>query len=199
MKKDNAKLVDRLLDVIEAEILPLTVTGVEDGNKVFGAALLKKDDLSTVLAATNDEMQSPLLHGEMNALKHFHEMPQATRPEPQSLIFLSTHEPCSLCLSAITWAGFDNFYYLFSHEDSRDAFSIPHDLKILKEVFNIEPGGYNRSNAFWQSFGIRELVGALGDKDRFHGLERIEKLQVRYDAISGVYQNGKTGNNIPLN
>ena len=60
----------------------------------------------------------------------------------QGRIFLATHEPCSLCLSAITWTGFDNFYYLFSHEDSRDSFAIPHDLKILKEVFTLDPGGY---------------------------------------------------------
>jgi len=34
--------------------------------------------------------------------------------------------------SAITWTGFDNFYYLFSYTDTKDAFNIPHDLKILK-------------------------------------------------------------------
>jgi tRNA(Arg) A34 adenosine deaminase TadA len=34
-----------------------------------------------------------------------------------------------MCMSAITWAGFDNFYYFYSHEDSRDSFAIPHDLK----------------------------------------------------------------------
>ena len=34
--------------------------------------------------------------------------------------------------AAITWSGFDNFYYLFSYTDTKDAFNIPHDLKILK-------------------------------------------------------------------
>ena len=32
--------------------------------------------------------------------------------------FLSSHEPCSLCLSAITFSGFDNFYYLFPYEST---------------------------------------------------------------------------------
>lgn len=177
----------------------MTVEGVKAGNKVFGAALLLKDDLSTVLAATNDETQSPLLHGEMNALKHYHEMPAEDRPEPKSLVFLSTHEPCSLCLSAITWAGFDNFYYLFSHEDSRDSFSIPHDLRILKEVFNVEPGGYNRHNAFWDSYGIRELISELPEDDQEAHQARINIISESYGQVSGVYQGGKESNSIPLN
>lgn len=40
-------------------------------------------------------------------------------------LFLSTHEPCSRCLSAIIWSGFDNVVCLFSHQHSRDAFAIP--------------------------------------------------------------------------
>ena len=50
--------------------------------------------------------------------------------------------------------GFDNFYYFFTYEDSRDAFGIPHDLKILKEVFGVDDGGYRRSNAFWTAYSI---------------------------------------------
>ncbi|MGO7594346.1 nucleoside deaminase, partial [Rhizobium leguminosarum] len=76
------------------------------------------------------------------------------KPPTKDLIFLSTHDPCTMYLSAINWAGFDNFYYFFSHADSRDAFAIPHDLKILQEVFGLEPGGYRRQTAFWNSFAI---------------------------------------------
>ena len=53
-------LIDRLLGVIEHEIVPQTREGVRRGNKVFGAALLRKSDFSTVLAATNNETQNPL-------------------------------------------------------------------------------------------------------------------------------------------
>ncbi|RUU01781.1 nucleoside deaminase, partial [Mesorhizobium sp. USDA-HM6] len=125
----DISLIDRLLDVIEHDIVPKTAEGVAHGNKLFGAAILRKDDRSLVLAETNNEIENPLWHGEVHCLKRFYEMPKAERGDTKDALFLATHEPCSLCLSAITWTGFDNFYYLFSHEDSRDSFAIPHDLK----------------------------------------------------------------------
>jgi tRNA(Arg) A34 adenosine deaminase TadA len=113
----DISLIDRLLDVIENDIVPKTAEGVAEGNKLFGAAILRKDDRSLVLAETNNETENPLWHGEVHCLKRFYEMPTAERVDTKDAIFLATHEPCSLCLSAITWTGFDNFYYLFSHED----------------------------------------------------------------------------------
>lgn len=193
------ELVERLLDVIEHDIIPLTTTGVAQGNKVFGAALLRKSDLSLLLAETNNEQESPLWHGEMHALKRYHEMPVETRPAPEELLFLSTHEPCSLCMSAITWAGFDNFFYLFSHEDSRDSFAIPHDLKILKEVFDVEPGEYQTTNAFWDSHNLRKLSAELGGNESNNSATKIDRISEQYDLLSDTYQSGKDDNSIPLN
>lgn len=195
----DASLIDRLLDVIEHDIVPMTVEGVAHGNKLFGAAILRKDDRSLVLAETNNETENPLWHGEIHCLKRFYEMPRADRPETRDCIFIATHEPCSLCLSAITWTGFDNFYYLFSHEDSRDSFAIPHDLKILKEVFTLDPGGYNAENAYWKSFGIRRLVRELPEPGRSSLEARMAGIAKRYDEMSTTYQGGKSENDIPLN
>lgn len=192
-------LIDRLLDVVEYHIVPKTVEGVAKGNKLFGAAILRKDDRSLVLAETNNEIENPLWHGEVHCLKRFYEMPKAERVETKDSIFLATHEPCSLCLSAITWAGFDNFYYLFSHEDSRDSFAIPHDLKILKEVFTLDPGGYNAENAYWKSFSLRRLARELPLPERARLEARIAAISEKYDALSAAYQEGKVGNDIPLN
>ncbi len=192
-------LIERLLDVIERDILPMTAAGVKQGNKLFGAAILRKSDLSLVLAETNNEMENPLWHGEVHALKRFYEMPKETRSDTRDCIFLATHEPCSLCLSAITWTGFDNFYYFFSHEDSRDSFAIPHDLKILKEVFTLEPGGYNAQNAYWKSYSLRRLAEGLPEPDRARLHDRMAALSKSYDSLSAAYQDGKADNDIPLN
>ena len=199
MSGDNdAGLVGRLLDVIEGDILPLTEAGVRRGNKIFGAAILRKSDRSLVLAETNNEIENPLWHGEVHALKRFHELPAAARPDPKNCLFLATHEPCPLCLSAITWGGYDNFYYLFSHADSRDAFAIPHDLRILKEVFGLEPGGYKASNLYWTSYAIPRLVGGMATPDRQRLQARLDALAASYAALSRRYQESKAGNSIPL-
>ena len=195
----DASFIDRLLDVIENDIVPLTADGVTHGNKLFGAAILRKDDLSVVIAETNNETENPLWHGEVHALKRFYELPRDARPATKDCIFIATHEPCSLCLSAITWTGFDNFHYLFSHEDSRDSFAIPHDLKILKEVFGLEPGGYRSENAYWKSFALRKLAREAGARDRARLEQRIADISARYDQLSATYQDGKSENDIPLN
>src|SRR5690606_37439428 len=127
----------------------------------------------------------------------FYEMGE--KLDTKDLIFLSTHEPCTMCMSAITWAGFDNFYTFFTHEDSRDAFAIPHDLKIMKEVFGLEPGGYRRNNAFWNSFFISEMVGATDEPLQSALMQQIERIKARYDKLSSRYQSGKSDNHIPLN
>jgi tRNA(Arg) A34 adenosine deaminase TadA len=169
---------------------------VAGGNKLFGAALLRKSDLSLVIAGTNDEIHNPLWHGEVHTLKQFFEMPEP--PPTRDLLFLTTHEPCTMCMSAITWAGFDNYYYFFSHEDSRDAFAIPHDLKILKEVFGLEPGGYRRSNAFWTAYSIPELADSAPEPERTTLHDQQQRIRSRYDELSQQYQDSKADNNIPL-
>jgi tRNA(Arg) A34 adenosine deaminase TadA len=202
------ELVERFFDVIENDIAPRTQKGVASGNKIFGAAILRKSDLSLVLAETNNEVENPLWHGEMHAIKRFHELPEDARPNASDCVFLTTHEPCSLCLSGITWAGFDNFYFVFSHEDSRDSFAIPYDIQILREVFAVpDPGRneaapdrplYNRTNHFWQAHDITRMIASLDRGGREALLSRLDDIGALYKDLSDAYQKSKGGKGIPL-
>ncbi|WVF66272.1 hypothetical protein IAT40_001012 [Kwoniella sp. CBS 6097] len=212
----SAQLLDKFLSTTEDGIIPLTAQGVKDGCKVFGAAILRKSDLSLVQASTNDEKTSPLLHGEINCIQQFYAIPGESRPPAKDCIFFSTHEPCSLCLSGITWAGFDNIHFLFTYEDTRDAFAIPHDIKILEEiqVFKVpasvssseseskqsfdERPLYNRSNAFWTARSVADLLEDVGEDQRETYSRRVEEIKAKYNSLSEVYQGGKGGAGIPL-
>ncbi len=194
--------IDRLLTVIEEEIIPLTDEGVKLGNKIFGAAMLHKSDLSTIIVGTNHETINPLWHGEIDTINRYYEMvnrDESKRVAPNETIFFSTHEPCTMCASAIAWGGYDNIYYLFSHEDSRDAFSIGHDLKILKELFKHDPGEYARQNAYWTAYSVVDLINNCDSQNREFFLERLTLIKKKYDMMSSTYQYGKNETkNIPL-
>ena len=106
--------IERALRVIEEEIIPETKKGVAKGNKVFGGAILTKSDYTTITIGVNEETENPLFHGEISTLNKF--FAENKNRSTDDLIFLSTHEPCPMCLSAITWAGFNTIYYFLGQE-----------------------------------------------------------------------------------
>lgn len=188
-----------LIKTIIDHIIPNTKKAVLKGNKIFGAAILNKSNNSIICLGTNNEIENPLWHGEISAIKNFYEIPSIERPSTKNCIFLSTHEPCSLCISAITWAGFDNFYFFFPYKDTKDKFNIPHDLKILKEVFKINNGNYNKNNFFWKSYSIIENINLIKEPERSKFNKEIKKIIEIYCEFSELYQKFKSNSNIPLN
>ena len=196
---DKTSLIDRLLDVVEHEIVPLTRAGVRDGNKIFGGAVLRKADLSTVVAVTNQESVNPLNHGEIATINAFYDIPLGDRPPALETIFLSTHEPCPLCLGGLTWGGWDNFFYLFSYEDTMDAFSIPHDIRLNEEIWRVKDGKYDHKNRYWCAWHIPALIEGCdpGTRDGFG--RRAADLAATYEGLSAIYQESKgAGAEIPL-
>lgn len=210
--QDPRTLLSALLSTIEKQVVPLTAKGVASGSKLFGAAILSKADLAPLTVATNNERASPLLHGEINCIQQFFSSPTVTgpsgspipRPATKDCVFVTTHEPCSLCLSGITWSGFDNFYYLFTYEDSRDLFAIPYDISILEEVFRVKAVDgesdealarrelYNRQNKFFTAKSFADLVAEIDDEaEREKWTAEIARVKGLYNALSQTYQEGK--------
>ena len=191
-------LLNRFLKAFKDEILPLTFEGVNSGNKIFGAAIINKNDHSLVVAGTNNETKNPLWHGEIHTLKKFYELDKKKRPDEKNCIFLSSHEPCSLCLSAITFAGFDNFYYLFPYESTSEEFKIPHDLNILKEVFNVTDGKYIKENSYWKSYAINNLIEDIKTNNKKKLMDAFDQIKKIYVDLSNKYQSSKEESSIPL-
>lgn len=203
---DASELISTLLKTVEDRIVPLTQKGVASGSKVFGAAILSRSTLRPLTVATNNERVSPLLHGEINCIQQFftvdYQDPSA-RPDPQKdCIFFATHEPCSLCLSGIAWSGFNEFYYLFTYEDSRDLFSIPYDIDILESVFRVQGEEsddqvkkrelYNRDNKFFKGRSVEDLLGDLEyEAEREKWRMEIKRVKELYKSLSETYQKGK--------
>ena len=184
-----------LLDIFIDTLIPETEIAVQKGNKIFGAFIIKKSDLSIVITGTNNEITNPLYHGEISTLFNFFKIKNLN---PKDYYFITSHEPCSLCLSAITWSGFDNFYYFFEYNDTKSSFHIPHDLNILQEVFNIQGGEYNKVNGYWKSFSIIDQIKANEDSNKHNLIKKIDKINQLYADLSTQYQNAKISNNIPL-
>ena len=191
-------LLHKFSDIFKNNILPLTAKGVDIGNKIFGAAILNKNDYSLIVAETNNETENPIWHGEIHTLKKFYELDSKIRPSEKNCIFLSSHEPCSLCLSAITFSGFNNFYYLFPYESTSNKFNIPHDLNILKEVFNIEDGKYIKENSYWKSYNINKLIDELKSNDKNKLTVSFNEIKEKYIDLSKKYQSSKEKSSIPL-
>ena len=191
-------LLHKFSDIFKNNILPLTAKGVDIGNKIFGAAILNKNDYSLIVAETNNETENPIWHGEIHTLKKFYELDSKIRPNEKNCIFLSSHEPCSLCLSAITFSGFNNFYYLFPYESTSNKFNIPHDLNILKEIFNIEDGKYIKENSYWKSYNINTLIDELKSNDKNKLTFSFNEIKEKYIDLSKKYQSSKEKSSIPL-
>jgi tRNA(Arg) A34 adenosine deaminase TadA len=196
-------LVSRLLAVTESSIVPLTRAQVSSGSKLFGAAILSRSTLQPVTVETNNERVSPLLHGEISCIQAFFASPKEGRPKTKDCIFFATHEPCSLCLSGITWSGFNEFYYLFTYEDSRDLFAIPYDIDILQSVYQVPSPTdtpetlaarplYNRTNKFFKARSVADVVATIEDaSERTKWTAEIVRVKEIYNELSNTYQKGK--------
>mmetsp|Transcript_53493 Transcript_53493/g.130237 ORF Transcript_53493/g.130237 Transcript_53493/m.130237 type:complete len:230 (-) Transcript_53493:589-1278(-) len=183
-----------MLDCIEDEILPITEKQVAAGNKVFGAGILKPD-FSTLYVDTNTETTCPIFHGEVATIYNWSQQtPAADRgPVAQSSIFLSTHEPCCMCVSSILWAGFNKIYYFFPYSITADQ-GIPHDINTMHELWGVNT--YRKQNKYLSSSCIMELVDSLPEDDPLKStlVEQQQRLLKKYEVLANKYHSEKANN-----
>ena len=181
----RSELWNRMLDVIEFDIAPQTRKAVEIGCKVFGAAVIRRSDYALVLAETNREAFSPLWHGEVYTIKMFYEM--QGHPDPADCIFISTHQPCCMCTSALAWSGFREIYYLFGYRQTGEKFNIPHDQKMIRDIFGTSEPKPSNDYFEWRSI----LDDAPNQPDPETARARIDRVAALYAEMSSVYQAGE--------
>lgn len=182
----SATQIRKLLDLIRTDILPLTKAKVATGSKMFGAAILKGNDLTLLHADTNDETTCALFHGEVKCIyawsKTFTTAAER-RETANTAVFLSTHEPCCMCISSILWSGFHTVYYLFSYQTTA-AQGIPYDIQTMHELWGVNT--YRKQNKYLSSIGILDLIEEMenNDDDKAELKRLADALMEEYDSVS---------------
>ena len=182
-----------MLNIIEENILPKTREGVNRGNKVFGAAILDSN-YETVYSDTNNEIHCPILHGEVNTILGWSAIvPASDRGlHAKSAIFLSTHEPCCMCISSIVWAGFNTVFYFFPYAITTDQ-GIPWDVETMHELWGVD--SYRRENKFCKTACLIDLIDSMNEsEDKNKLIKRKERLINIYHELSKKYHNEKGSN-----
>ncbi len=165
--------IDAILRAIKDDLLPLTKKSVQHGNHVFGGLVLDAKTFETVIAGTNRRQDNPIFHGEIDTILRFFGI--KNHPDPANCIFVASHDPCSMCISAIAWSGFKEIWVLFGYEDVAKDFEMPVDLMIYKEVFGVK--GAKDNNIFFKKYSIKhEAKKSQNSKDLEVKIAEIEQM-----------------------
>jgi tRNA(Arg) A34 adenosine deaminase TadA len=99
---------------------------LREGNKGFGAVIVKKGIIISKAHDTEVTDNDPTCHAEINAIK---KAASKIGKDLSGCAMVSTHEPCPMCSTAIVWAGLSELAYGFSIEDAikqgRNRIEIP--------------------------------------------------------------------------
>jgi tRNA(Arg) A34 adenosine deaminase TadA len=185
----TAAQIGIMLEVIRTDILPLTKRKVSMGSKMFGAAILENLETMRLLHAdTNDEITCPLFHGEVKCIYAWSQQQALAvadrRTIAASSVFLSTHEPCCMCISSILWSGFHTVYYLFSYQTTK-AQGIPYDIETMHELWGVNT--YRKCNKYLTSVCLLDCINALpddNDGEKTALQQQVATLVDEYDQIS---------------
>lgn len=167
-----------MLLAVKDYLLPLTKKEVARGNHVFGGLILDKITLEVLVAGSNNRIESPLFHGEIDTLNRFFKLPQ--RPPTENLIFLASHDPCPMCAASIAWAGFHELWTLFDYEDVQDDFNMPIDLIMFKELFGCS--GIKKENPFFRKYSLKQAMHTHPQKETL--VKIFEEIRESYANLA---------------
>ncbi|KAI5476188.1 hypothetical protein MNV49_000349 [Pseudohyphozyma bogoriensis] len=151
-------------------ILPLTARGIEHGGGVYGAGIYSKANLSLLATGTNMWNKSPLIHA------------------------------CPMCLSAITWSGFNNIFIFFPYSYSESHFDEPYSRLMTEAIWKIRAEGeseeewkrrelYARKNRFWEARYVEEMVSGLEEgEEKRKFVRRVEGIKREYGKLWKRYE-----------
>ena len=169
--------IEAILRAIKDDLLPLTKKSVQHGNHVFGGLVLDAKTFETVIAGTNRRQDNPIFHGEIDTIIRFFGI--KNHPDPANCIFVASHDPCSMCISAIAWSGFKEIWVLFGYEDVAKDFEMPVDLMMYREIFGVE--GAKEENAFFRKYSIKRESENAPDADALK--VKIREIAERYASF----------------
>lgn len=174
----ESEKIEKILLAMRDSLLPLTRSMVERGNHVFGGIVLRAADCSVVAAGSNNRVENPIFHGEIETLRNFFAL--AERPDARECIFVASHAPCPMCASAIAWGGFREVWMLYGYESVRDGFSMPVDLAMYREIFGAE--GPRAENAFFTLRSLRDEAAKFPERRAL--AELLAEADAAYAAMS---------------
>jgi tRNA(Arg) A34 adenosine deaminase TadA len=85
----------------------------------FGAVIVQPESHETVARGVNDSRTNPTLHGEIACMNDYVKV--HGNKDWASMVLYTTGEPCSMCMSALVWAGIGGVVFASSIDGIRRA------------------------------------------------------------------------------
>lgn len=112
-------------------VLKLTEECIPDRNRTpFGSIVVKENEIIGIGKESSYYNFDPTAHSEIEAIRDACKNLRSSCLEDATLY--SSSEPCSMCLSALYWAGIKEVYYSCSRKDVSD-FGYPDRFQLMEK------------------------------------------------------------------